>query len=312
VSGVDVLFRTRILILSIAFSLPAVAGVGPIGMATSEGDIQVSQVRTPGFASLYEGAVVETGNTPARLSFRNGSVVHLNGRASIHQNLLLLEQGTGQLDTSGDYAVRARSVTVVPTSHPASARLVLSKDGRLQVAALTGTFEIRRTGTSSIAVGRSTHFWAGLTDAGASVPVEYKGCLAKSNTGYLLQDDATKSVIALRAESISARPGDSVNVTGKPDPAAPPVKGASQVVQVLRLTVSGHGCSSKAVLAAASGAAGGVAASAGAAGATTAAGISATTITIIGVAAASAAIIPTVALTSGSGASVSTISPSSR
>jgi len=296
------------------------AGVTPIGMATSEGDIQVGRVRMPGPATLYEGAVVETGNSPARLSFRNGSVVQLGGgaKATIHGNLLLLERGTGQLETSGDYAIRARSVTVVAASHPARARLQLSGDGALQIAALSGTIEVRRAGASAIvAAGKSLQLSPAMADVGAVAASEFKGCLAKSDKGYFLQIENTKSVVALRAESIGAKSGDRITVTGRIYVSAPPVAGASQVVQVLRLVVNGHGCSSKAVLALASG--GGAAAASGAgaavAGAASAgaaaAGLSATTITVIGVAAASAALIPTVALTSGSSSS-SGISPSSR
>lgn len=267
---------------------------------------------------------METGTAPARLSLRNGSIVRLSGgaKATIHENLVLLERGIGQLETSSDYAIRARSVTVVPKAHPARARLQVSDDGALQLAALSGVFEVRRAGTSAIvSAGKSLRIAANLADAGAVAPAEYKGCLAKSEKGYLLQDDSTKTIIALKSDSIGAKPGDRVNVTGKLDTAATPVGGATQVVQVLRLTVSGHGCSTKAVLAAAAGAgagaaaataATGTAAAAAGAGGATAAGISATTVTVIGVAAASAAIIPTVALTTGSDSPTSSISPSSR
>ena len=65
-SGVDALFSTHNLLISIAFCWPAMAaGVSPIGMATSEGDIQVQRVRMPGPATLYDGVVVETGAASA-------------------------------------------------------------------------------------------------------------------------------------------------------------------------------------------------------------------------------------------------------
>jgi hypothetical protein len=277
-------------------------------MATSDGDIEIGRVRVPGPATLYDGAVVETGSSPARLSLRNGAVVQLGGRAraTIHANSLLLERGAGQVDTPGEYTIQARSVTVVPTSHPARARLQLSTDGALQVAALSGSFEIRKAGASSIiAAGKLLMFAADSGEAGAVAPSQFKGCLAKSQKRYLLQDDSSKAVVALQGDSISAKAGDRVTVVGKPDTVATHVAGVSQVIQVLRLTVDGHGCSAKSVLAAA-----GAAGAAGVAGA--AAGISATTITVVGVAAASAVVIPTIALTSDSNSSPSSISPSSR
>ncbi len=305
------MLRKHRLFISFAFCLPALAGVTPIGMATSDGDIEIGRVRMPGLATLYDGAVVETMSSPVRLSLRNGAVVRLGGdaKATIHADSLYLERGVGQIDTTGDYAIRARSITVTPTSHPARARLQLSTDGALQVAALSGSFEIRHAGMSSVmAAGRSLSFAADLGEAGAAAPSQFKGCLVKSDKTYLLHVESSKTVVALQGGSITAKTGDRVTVVGKPDAASAPVAGADQVIQVLRLTVDGHGCSNKSV-AAAAGAAG-----AGAAGASGAAvGISATTIAVVGVAAAAAALIPTLALTGdSSGSSTSSISPSSR
>ena len=305
------MLRTHKLFISFAFCLPALAGVSPIGMATSDGDMEIGRVRMPGSATLYDGAVVETGISPARLTLRNGAVVRLGGgaKATIYADSLSLERGVGQIETSGDYAIRARSVTVIPTSHPARARLQLANDGALQVAALSGSFEVRRAGVSSIvAAGRSLGFAADSVEAGAAAPSEFKGCLAKSEKGYILHVENSKTVVALEGGSITAKAGDRVTVVGKP--AAAPVAGAQQVVQVLRLTVDGHGCSSKK---ASAGAAGGAGAAGEAGGAATAAGLSATTVAVIGVAAASAALIPTIALTNdSSGSTTSSISPSSR
>jgi len=272
----------------------------------------------PGTATLYEGAVVETGNAPAQLSLRNGSVVRLSGgaKATIHSGLVLLERGTGQLDTTrGEYAIRAQSVTVVPSTHPARASVQLSGDGALQVAALSGSFEIQRAGVSSIlTAGTSLRFATEVTEAGAAAPSEFKGCMVKSDKGLLLRLDGTKTTVGLQGGSTSAKAGDHVTVVGKQDTAGAPAKGATQVVQVLRLTVDGHQCSSDSAIAAA-GATGGVgaagAATAGAAGGAIA-GVSTATVAVIGVAAASAALIPTIALTTDSGSSTSSISPSSR
>jgi len=311
------LSNTHKLVISFALCLPALAGVSPIGMVTSNGDIEVGRVRMPGTATLYEGAVVETGNAPAQLSLRSGSVVRLSGgaKATIHSRLLLLERGTGQLDTTkGEYAIRAQSITVVPSTYPARARVQLSGDGALQVAALSGSFEIQRAGASSImTAGTSLRFAAQVGEAGAAAPSEFKGCMVKADKGLLLRLDSTKTSVALHGGSTSAKEGDRVTVVGKPDTAATPLKGATQVVQVLRLTVDGHQCSSDAAVAAAG------AAGAGAAGAATAgaaggaiAGLSTATVAVIGVAAASAALIPTIALTTDSGSSTSSISPSSR
>lgn len=274
----------------------------------------------PGPATLYEGAVVETEKSPARVSLRNGAIVRLSGgtRATIHGNSLLLERGVGQIDAPGDYVIHARLVSFVPSSQPARARLQVTADGTLQVVALLGSFEIHRMGVAAVgrvAAGTSLTFAPDSGEAGASAPSQFKGCLAKSEKRYLLQEEGSKIVVALSGSSISARAGDRVTVVGKPDTTAAPVAGTTEVVQVLRLTVDGHGCSAKSVIAAAGGAAGAGAAGAAAAGAATAGaaagGMSAATMAVIGVAVASAALVPTIALTSNS-SSTSSISASSR
>lgn len=306
-SGVDALLRKQNLVISFAFCLPALGGVSPIGMATSAGDIEIGQVRMPGPATLYEGAVVETGKSPAQVSLRNGAIIRLSGdaKATIHANSFLLERGVGQVDAPGDYVIHARSVSFVPISQPARARLQVTVDGTLQVAALLGSFDVHRMGVASVgkvAAGTSLSFAPDSGEAGASAPSQFKGCLAKLDKGYLLQEEGSKAVVALTGSSIGAKAGDRVTVIGKPDATAAPVAGTSGVVQVLRLTVEGHGCSAKSVIAAAT---------AAGATATAAAVMSATTMAAIGVAVASAALVPTIALTSSSSAS-SSISSSSR
>jgi hypothetical protein len=311
VSGVDALLRKQKLALSFAFCLPVLAGVSPIGIATSAGDIEVGRVRMPGPATIFDGSVLETGSSPAQLSLRDGAIVRLSSgaRATIHAHSLLLERGVGQIDAPGDYVIQARSVTFIPSSQHARARFQVTGEGALLVAALSRSFDVHRAGVASvgrIAAGNSLSFAADAGEAGATAPSQFKGCLAKSEKGYLLQEESSKKVLTLGG-SINAKAGDRVTVVGKAE--------TSGLVQVLRLTVDGHGCSAKSVIAAAAGAGAVGAAGAGAAGAAGAgaaiAGMSATTVAAIGVAVAGAALIPTIALTGGSSSSTG-ISPSSR
>lgn len=294
------------LVTTFTLCLTALAAESPIGIATSAGNIAVSQVRMPGPATLYEGAVVETGDSPAQLNLRNGAVVRLGrgARATLHANSLMLEQGVGQIDAPGDYVIRARSLTFVPSSKLSRARLQVMSHGALQMAALAGSFEVHRLGVASvgkIVAGTAFSFAPDTGQAGATAPAQFRGCLAKSDKGSLLQEDVSKAVLALTGTALTGKSGDRVTVIGKVDLSATPVAGTSEVVQVLRMTIDGHGCSSKAVLAAA-----------GAIGAGTIWGMSTTTVVVAGVAATSAAVVPTIALTSSSSSSSNSISPSSR
>lgn len=259
----------------------------------------------PGPATLYDGAVVATETSPVQVNLRNGAIIRLGegAKATIHENFLYLERGLGQVDAPGDYAIRARSVTLIPSSQPAKARLQLDDDGALQVAAVTGSFYVRRLGSAGVAKiisGTAFSFSPEREPAGATAPAQFQGCLAKSNKGYLLQDYGSKAILALKGTALQGRSGDRVTVLGKVDLAAVPVSGTAEVIQVLRMTVDGHGCSSKSVLTAA--------------GAGTIIGMSTATATVVGAAATSAAVIPSVALAGSSNASSSAsgISASSR
>lgn len=285
----------------------------PIGIATSAGDIEIGHVRMPGPATLYEGALVETGSSPAQVSLRNGVVVHLSSEATatIHVDSVSLERGASQVDAPRDYLIRARAVTFTSTSQPSRARLQVLEDGTLQMAAILGSFDVHLPGVASVGkvmAGTSLTFARGAAKEGTMPTAQVKGCLAKSEKGYLLQDEGSKTVFTLMGGSIHGKSGDRVTVTGKAD---------GTVVTVLRLTIDGHGCPAQAVFAAAGakparGIGSKVATVAGVATAST------PRIAIIGAAATSAALIPTIALTSSAsspssgGSSSSSISPSSR
>jgi hypothetical protein len=305
------LLRPHKLILSLAFCLPALPAVSPIGTVSSEGDITVGRTLIPRQATLYNGSTIITGGDSARLSLRDGTTVQLSpdAQATVHEGALSFERGTGQIDASNPYAIKVNSITIRSVSNPTRLRVSLAGDGSVKFASLAGDFALSAGAgkpLGSLAAGKIVTF-ADSKDAGASPPSQFQGCLARTKKQFLLHDDASKSTIALEADSIEAKPGDRVTVVGTKDSAASPVSGADQVVRVLRLTVDGHGCSSTAAAAAA----GTAAAAGGAAAAATGLGTGA--MVAIGVAAAGAAVIPTVALTSGSGSSTSSsISPQSR
>lgn len=309
------MLRRHHLILSVACYLPILAANSPIGMVSSDGEITVGRAVVPRHATLYDGSTITTGSDPARLSLHDGTTVQLSpdAQATVRQGTLTLERGTGQINTANPYAIKVNSIIVRSASSPARLRVALGADGSVKFASLAGDFALWAGAAKplgSLVAGKTVAF-ADSKDAGASPPSQFQGCLARTKKQFLLHDDATKSTIALEAESIEAKPGDRVTVVGMKDSAASPVTGADQVVRVLRLTIDGHGCSSSTAATgktAAAAAAGGAAA-----GAATAAGLGTGAMVAIGVAATGAAVIPTVAVTSGSSSSSSSsISPQSR
>lgn len=271
--------------------------------------MRIGQIRVPGQATIYDGAVVETGSSPAQFQLRNGATVRLSAgaKATLRSDGISLERGTGQVDTPVDYSIQAHSLRVLSTSRPSSTRLELKDDGSLRVASLSGPIEVRRMSgglLGRMVAGKAMIFAPESGEAGAAAPLEIRGCLSKSHSRFLLHDPGTAKTITLVGGSFTAKSGDRVVVIGNVEGSASGTAQANQVVRVLRLTVEGHGCGNAAAAAGAAGAGAG-----GAAGASK--GISATTAVIAGVAVTGAALIPTIALTSGSDSS-SSISPQSR
>src|SRR3954449_8309422 len=90
--------------------LPAATG---IGMINARGSFQVDHARVVGNATLFDGAIIETGKVEGDLQLNTGARMQLasESRGRVFRDRLVLERGVGQLQGTG-YGIEARNLRV--------------------------------------------------------------------------------------------------------------------------------------------------------------------------------------------------------
>jgi len=284
----------------LAFFLTSVTASSPsIGLATAPGNFQVNAARIWGNTTLFDGSLVETAKVPSLVSLNSGARMRLatESRARVYQGRLVLERGSGQMESPAGYAIEARSLRVYGDTPRAMARVQLSGAAQVIVSALKG--DVRVTNSSGVLIARLGVGKALSFDpqAGATGPTQISGCLFGKDGKFILVDRTANVPIQVQGDGLEKEVRNQVEISGAVDVAPPSVAGASQLVNVVRVKrLAKGGCASAATIAAAglgagagagaaAGAGAGAAAGAGAgaaAGAAAGAGIGAATIAVIG------------------------------
>jgi hypothetical protein len=285
--------RVAVTAVVLCTSIPYLLASGPvIGFAMADGSFQLDRSTIRGNATLLDGSTLETGAAASRLQLNDGVQLKLapESRARIFAARTVLEQGTGQLQSSSAYNIEALGLRITSAEPNSVAQVRLQAAKTVQVAALTGA--VRVTNAAGVVVGNLV---AGMSvaftpQAGSQAPTTASGCLLSKGGKLILVDQTTNVTLEVEGSGLAGEVGNQVKVTGSPSSAAPTVSGATQVVTVSTVDrVAKGGCASVAKkVGAATGAAAAAAAAAGAASAGTAAGLSTAAIVAIvgGVAAA--------------------------
>ena len=272
-----------LLFLIVCGSLVAVSASPPVvGVARSRGAFRINDASVPGTATLLDGASIETASTSSDVSLTNGGRLMLASAsvARVHQDRLILDRGTAELNGSAAYRIETRDLRIQAADSAARIRVAVDGSERVQVAALLGNAEVRNS--QGMLVARVLPGAAlQLKQTGAS-GTQLTGKLTERGGKYFLTDETTKVTVELRGSNLKSMVGKQVQVVGSPAAGETAAAGASQVINVTQITEAG----SKKRGAAAAGAGGGAAAGAG-----TTSGLSTTTIAVLGGVAATAGIV---------------------
>ena len=211
--------------------MASAAAVAPIGMVTASGHFTLQGSQVWGNATLFDGAVVETGPASSQLALRSGVKVQLGpgSRAQVFSDRLLLEKGAGQV--SG----------LMIRGQQADARVRIGWGSRIEVAALSGVARVISAGDvtlASIPAGRSMLF---APQAGQGASFTRAGCLLYKDNHFILQDDNTQEVVELNGQDLAANVGNRVEVTGTASAARPAVTIATSVMNVTALSPRSQG-----------------------------------------------------------------------
>lgn len=264
------------------------ASTAAIGFVAASGSFQLDSQPAHGNATLFDGSVIETGSAPSQLRLNNGVQLRLatDSKAIVYQGRVVLEKGSGQLESSSAYSLEGRTLRVYSTAPNSVARLQLEDGGRVLVATLKGSVRVTNSTGMLLANLPSGLSMAFQPKVSATAPARVSGCLYQKDGKDFVFDSNTRAAVEITGTGLDKQLGKNVDITGIQ-------KSSSQAIAVTELKpVSGGNCAKFAKLAEKSGveAAAAATGAAGAAGAATAGISTAVTATIIGGVAAAATV----------------------
>ena len=227
--------RATLMVLLVGAFTCLSASSPAIGLAVSNGSLQVDRSQVWGATTLFEGSTIETRAAASELKLNGGAQMRLaaESRATVYARRLVLEKGYGQLEASASYEIEARSLRVLPEGPDAMARVSLDGDRNVTVAAVRGAVRVRNaTGVlvANVQAGKAVNFEPQA--AGAAAPTKASGCVLKLNGKVILVDQTTNVTLELQGPGLEDEIGNSVEIMGAPESIPPTAPGASQVVRV--------------------------------------------------------------------------------
>ena len=233
---------TRIALLITATAAVLLAAPRYLGMITSDGSLWVDSGGVSSHATLFEGSIVQTEDTPAKLQLAGGVHVLVDraSRAQVFQDHLLLEKGRTQLDVGSSFRIEARTLQVTPAAASSRAVVTVRESGAIEVGSLSGEVQVRNR--SDVMVARVTPAHAVELRPDASGASVVTGCVSQLGKVFVLADDASGVIIELRGEKLHAPSGKRIQITGEAMHARPSTP-ADQMIHVSELKVLATGCS---------------------------------------------------------------------
>jgi hypothetical protein len=225
------------------------AGGPVIGLAVSQGTIEVDRAAVQGNGNLTEGSWVATSQAPARLRIGDSRVtLGTSTKAQVFHDRVVIERGSALLGQGASYRLEAGGLTVRPKDAGAQAIVDRTSPAAVQIAALNGTVHVYgRDGVAlaDVAAGSARSFEPGAAGSAAS---EMRGVLRKEKDKYWLKDSITNLQVEVRGAGLEKYVNECVLVQG---PSQPSADQKSQIVTAEKLAKSDRGCEAPAAAGAA-------------------------------------------------------------
>ncbi len=241
---IRMIVSTLVLLLVGAF-LSASTAPDAIGIATARGGLVMDRSPVQGNTTLFDGGVLETNSYPSLVRLRSGSEIRLGStsRGRIYRNRLVLEKGEGQMDKASNFRFEALGLRILPDSSGTKARVALLGNQRVTVSALAGTLRVTTAEGTLLArlePGRALEFEPQV--AGAAAPFNVSGCVAVAGVQFVLRDATANINLELRGLNFGQYAGQRVEITGTELKDVRPSEGATQVIQVTKVTRVAGSC----------------------------------------------------------------------
>jgi hypothetical protein len=235
--------------LTIGLAAPPV-----IGTMVAQGSFRIDNSTVTGNATLFEGDSVETRAAASLAELSGGARVMLasDSRGKFFRNRIILEKGEGQIEKSAGFELDARGLTVRTEARDASARVALSGGTRVQVLALSGSFQVFNAQgvlVANLAAGRALEF----EPQSSNGPSRLSGCLQRRGGRFLLTDETTNVAVELTGPGLGKEANNRIEAAGSLDPTVTPLPEASEVIRVTSVKRIGKACVTGAAAAAGAG-----------------------------------------------------------
>src|SRR5260370_34297623 len=105
--------------LAIALPIQFMYATSPsIGVAVSNGNLNIDNAKVAGNATLFEGNSIQTGKASSDLKLNSGARIRLalESQGIVHRDHVVLEKGGLQLDAPSQYRVDVRALSISPSS----------------------------------------------------------------------------------------------------------------------------------------------------------------------------------------------------
>jgi len=221
-----------LIVIMVGTAMTALGVSGVIGVAVSNGKMEVNRSEVTGNANLSDGAMLRSITEPLRIQWSGGGSAALgpHSAAQVYGDRLVLQAGQGVVGTP---AVRAVAKGYEVQAEAQSQAQLALHDGMLQVAALSGTVKVRGADgmmLARVSAGQALDFVADSSAGGVST---MRGTLRGQDGRFFLKDELTNLDVEVRGASLQPSVGRLVEVSGK---AAPSADRQSQVIEMARLT----------------------------------------------------------------------------
>ncbi len=213
--------RALLSLILVGLVTSLMASNAAIGLAVASGDFQVNAKQARGTATLFDGTTVETGKAASQIRLDNGAELRLatDSRAKVYQDRIVLEKGTGQLESSAAFPLESRTLRIVSTQPNTVARVLVADQGKVLVSTLRGA--VRVTNSAGLAVANVTSGLSMVFQPQAAVAATtLSGCLYERESKEFIFDAATRTQHGLGGLDLSKETGKNVELTGTEDPAA--------------------------------------------------------------------------------------------
>lgn len=123
----------------------ALAGTVSLGTVSTRGDLKVDGYTVHGNATIFDGSVIETGQTIADVRIgEKGSVVTLadHSRGIVYHNRFVLQSGKCKFATLPSFAVEANGLGLTASAPNSSGIAALAESSTVHLAAIAGSVAV--------------------------------------------------------------------------------------------------------------------------------------------------------------------------